>query len=172
MGKVVWFTGLSGSGKTTLSNNVKNELIKKSNKSVFILDGDQVRNSSDKKLGFSRDNIRKNNLSIAKLAKKESKKYDFIFVSVIAPFNEDRKLAKKIIGNDMVLIFVKSSLTNCIKRDPKGLYKKALNNQIKNFIGISKNTPYEIPGNADIIVDTEKYNIIESTDYVIKLLSR
>ena len=170
MGKVVWFTGLSGSGKTTLSNTVKDELIEISNKSVFILDGDQVRNSLAKKLGFTRENIKKNNLSIAELAKKESKQYDFIFVSVIAPFNEDRKLVKKIIGNDMVLIFVKSSLNSCIRRDPKGLYKKALNNQIDNFIGISKNTPYEIPENADLIVDTEKYNILESTDYIVKFL--
>ncbi len=79
MGKVIWFTGLSGSGKTTLSINLKKRLLKEANKSILILDGDAIREASDNKLRFSRNDIRRNNLSIAKLAKEKCKLYFKIF---------------------------------------------------------------------------------------------
>ena len=152
--KVLWFTGLSGSGKTTISIALKNKL-EDIGKVVDILDGDVVRNLLHNNLGFSREDIRKNNRLIAELAKKQLNTYDFILVPIISPYKQDRIMARNVIGSDnFIELFVKTPLEECIARDPKGLYKKALSGKIENFIGISDSNPYEEPDCAEIVVDT------------------
>ena len=152
--KVLWFTGLSGSGKTTISIALKKEL-EDIGKNVDILDGDVIRNLLHSDLGFSREDIRENNRLIAELAKKRLNNYDVILVPIISPYRQDRMMARNVIGNDnFIELFVKTPVEECILRDPKGLYKKALSGKIENFIGISDSNPYEEPDCAEIEVDT------------------
>ena len=151
---VLWFTGLSGAGKTTISIALKKKL-ENIGKIVDILDGDVVREALHSNLGFSREDIRENNRLIAELAKKRLNTYDFILVPIISPYRQDRMMARNVIGNDnFIELFVKTPVEECILRDPKGLYKKALSGKIENFIGISDSNPYEEPGCAEIEVDT------------------
>jgi len=154
---VLWFTGLSGSGKTTISIALKKEL-ENIGKVVDILDGDVVRKMLHSNLGFSREDIRENNKLIAELAKKRLNTCDFILVPIISPYRQDRIMARNVIGNDnFIELFVKTPVEECIVRDPKGLYKKALSGKIENFIGISDSNPYEEPDCAEIEVDTSTY---------------
>lgn len=171
MGKVIWFTGLSGSGKTTIALAFKKRL-EKIGKKVEILDGDVVRNSLNKHLGFSRTDIKENNRLIAELAYKKMKKADFILVPIISPYREDRMMAKSIIGKNFIELFVNSSLQKCIERDVKGLYKKALAGDIKDFIGVSYSNPYETPLSPDIELDTGSLNLDESLSKLEEFLNK
>ena len=163
---VLWFTGLSGSGKTTITQRLKKIIDEKGN-TTLLLDGDDIRNNNNNRLSFSPDDIKRNNLDIIQLVLSNIERYDFILVSVITPFEASRKIAKDKIGKSFIEVYVKASLDTVIKRDVKGLYKKALSNEINNFIGISKNVPFEIPENSDIILDTEKYSIQDNVDQLI-----
>jgi len=147
--KVLWFTGLSGSGKSTIASGVS-EKIRENNYSVKILDGDVIRNSVHTHLGFSPNDIKENNIKIAKICKKLLQSYDFILVPIISPFKNSRQNAKRIVGKSFVEVYIQSDLKIVIKRDVKGLYKKALKGEIVNFIGIDPSVPYEPPENPDI----------------------
>ncbi len=153
---VFWFTGLSGSGKTTIAKEVE-RLLLKADKKIKVYDGDAVREQINKNLTFTPEDIKENNRIIASLCLKDidTNKYDYVFVPVISPFQESREQARKAIGISFSLIYCKSSPEEVIRRDPKGLYKKALAGQIDNFIGIDKNVPYQPPENADLVLDTE-----------------
>jgi len=155
MGVVLWFTGLSGSGKTTIAKMLEAEL-KKRDRSVFIFDGDVIRNTRNKNLGFSRGDIRKNNRFIAGLARKRKEHYDAVLVPVISPFRKDRATARNIIGDNFFEVFINCPLSVCEKRDVKGLYKKARDGEIENFIGLSELSPYEKPLKPDIIIRTNR----------------
>lgn len=171
MSKVIWFTGLSGSGKSTIAQELKTHLEKK-NKTVLILDGDVIRNKITKHLGFNREDIKENNKQIATLANQLKTQHDFILIPVIAPYHEDRKMNREIIGKEYIEIFVHCPIEKCIERDVKGLYKKALNNEIKNFIGISKNNPYEPPNNSEITINTNTENLTKSMEKIIYFLDQ
>lgn len=155
-----WLTGLSGSGKTTIVKEAQ-ALLLKANKKVKVYDGDIVRKQINKNLTFSPEDIKENNKIIAELCLKDinSNKYDYIFVAVISPFQESRDQAKEIIGSSFYLIYCKSSLEEAMRRDPKGLYKKALDGEINNFIGIDERTPYQEPQDADLVLDTENEDV-------------
>lgn len=170
MGRIIWFTGLSGSGKTAIAIKLKEKLESNGN-SVEILDGDVVRSTLNKHLGFSREDIRENNRLIAELAKERVKFADFILVPIISPYREDRAMAKNITGNDFIELFIDASLETCIRRDIKGYYKKALNGEIKNFIGISKSNPYEPPNNPHIKIKTDKGSVEESVSNILNQLT-
>ncbi len=105
---------------------------------------------------FSPEHIEENNRIIAELCARDLKKYDYILVPVISPFKRSRDLAKKIIGPSFNLVHVKVSTEEAIRRDPKGLYRQALEGRIVNFIGIDKRVPYQPPKKADLVLDTEK----------------
>lgn len=169
MATVIWFTGLSGSGKTTLALELKKKL-EELDKSVNIIDGDAIRNTIHNHLGFSREDINTNNLLIANLCNKNSDKFDFILVPVISPYKEDRELARKIIGGNFIELYLNAPLQECIKRDVKGLYKKALAGEIKNFIGVHNTNPYETPENPDIVVDTANKTVTTSVAEVLEFL--
>src|SRR3989338_10753765 len=141
MGYVIWFTGLSGSGKTTIAHELKNKL-EDIGKSVEVIDGDVVRGNAHKHLGFSREDIHDNNTQIAELALISIRKNDFVLVPIISPYREDRKLAREIIGDQFIELFVFAPLDLCIRRDVKGLYKRALSGEIQNMIGVSSSHPY------------------------------
>ena len=164
MGKVIWFCGLSGSGKTTIASGLKREL-KKNNRTVKILDGDDVRDKLHRHLSFTPDDIRENNRLISIMCQDMKDNYDYILVPVIAPFQDARDSARKKIGADFLELFVNAGLDECIRRDEKGYYKKAFNKDIRGFIGIE--TPFEPPINAEIVVDTKVEKVSESIHNIL-----
>lgn len=170
MGKVIWFTGLSGSGKTTISNELAKRL-KVMGKSVKTLDGDDVRATINKHLGFSREDIRENNRLIAEMAKSASERTDIVLVPIISPYRSDRAMARKIVGNGFIEVFVNTPLEECIKRDTKGLYKKALKGQVVNFIGVSPNSPYEPPKSPSLEIDTMKLSLEKNVQLILEFLN-
>ena len=142
-------------------------------KNVDILDGDVIRNLLHSDLGFSREDIRENNRLIAELAKKRLNNYDVILVPIISPYKNDRMMARNVIGNDnFIELFVKTPVEECILRDPKGLYKKALSGKIENFIGISDSNPYEEPVYPELEIDTTKESVGRIVEKMINFLSK
>jgi len=155
--KVVWLTGLSGSGKSTLAENVK-KLLERDGKKVEIIDGDTVRENYSEKLGFTYDDIKKNNNFIVELCLKEDmKSFDFILVPVIAPIRQVRDEIKELLKDKHIEVYIKASINEVTKRDTKGLYKKAADGHIDNMIGID--IDYEEPLNPDLVIDTEKLEL-------------
>ena len=167
MGLVLWFTGLSGSGKTTIAEALKVEL-EKNGKRVTIIDGDVVRNTINKHLGFSREDLIENNRVMAELARQDIA--DYVLVPKISPNSEDREHARGIIGSNFIELFIDRSLQSCIENDVKGLYKKAFSGEIPNFIGIAESNPYVPPKNPDFTVNTDELNVGESVGQIINFL--
>lgn len=169
MSVVLWFTGLSGSGKSTLAERVQQRLEHQSKK-VVVLDGDAVRSTITKHLGFSREDIRENNRLIAELAEQKMREADVVLVPIISPYRDDRQMAREIIGKNFREVFVYAPLQECIRRDSKGLYRQALAGEIKNFIGISPSHPYEPPPSPHLTVSTAALNVEESVEKIMNYL--
>lgn len=167
--KVIWFTGMSGSGKSTLANLLDIELYKK-NIHTYTLDGDHLRHGLNKDLGFGDSDRSENIRRAAEVAKLMSEAGLVVICSFISPFELDRKMAREIIGNaQFVEIFLDCPLKECIERDPKGLYKKALNGDIKNFTGID--SPYEKPESSELILRTDQLTQEECIERIIQSIS-
>jgi len=167
-GIVLWLTGLSGSGKSTIAVEVEKKLIDLK-KAACLLDGDNIRSGLNSDLGFSDEDRMENIRRVVEVAKLFRESGMATIVSFITPFEESRKFARKIIGDNFYFeIYVKASLDTCLKRDPNGLYAKALNNNISQFTGISSN--YEEPENPDLIIDTEKLSVEESIEKLLKFV--
>jgi len=154
-GFVVWFTGLSGAGKSTLAEALIPQL-RAQGKKVEILDGDVVRTHLSKGLGFSREDRDTNIARIAFVAHLLARNGVVVLVAAISPFREARDAARKQIG-EFVEVHVAPPLEECIKRDVKGLYKKALAGEIAQFTGV--NDPYEEPLSPEIAIDTSKVSL-------------
>ena len=165
-GFTLWFTGLSGSGKSAIADEVAKILIHR-NMKVERLDGDIVRKSLTRDLGFSREDRDKNIERVTFVAKLLSRNGVATIVSFISPYREKRDAAREEAKN-FIEVFVKCPLEALIERDVKGLYKKALNGEIKNFTGVSD--PYEEPENPEIVVETDKESLDESVVKVMKWL--
>ena len=166
-GFVLWFTGLSGSGKTALTSILEPKL-KKLGKNVEILDGDVVRQSLTKDLGFTEADRKTNLERVTFVAKLLSRNNVATLVSFISPYISAREAARKE-TNNFIEVFVKCPVEVCIERDVKGMYKKAIAGEIKNFTGISH--PYEDPPNPEIIVETDKETPEESVEKILDYLS-
>jgi adenylylsulfate kinase len=134
---------------------------------LAILDGDELRDWLSPK-NFSREGRNEHNRKVALLAKLLIDHKVPVCVSLISPFAENRQIARKIIGNNFIKVCLKCSLDTCIKRDVKGMYKKALSNEIPNFTGITD--PYEEPSSPDIELDTEKLNVDQCVSLILKKL--
>jgi len=167
---VLWFTGLSGSGKSTLAHAVEEELYQKGCRTV-VLDGDNVRHGLCKDLDFS-DKSRKENIRrISEVSKLFIESGVITLTAFISPFEEERSKVREIlVDGDLIEIYVKCPLSVCEDRDTKGMYKKAKNNEISNFTGIS--SPYEQPKNPDLVINTDKETIGESVNKVLDLLTQ
>lgn len=150
----IWFTGLSCSGKSTIANEL-DKLLNKNGYHTMILDGDNIRLGLNKDLKFSNDDRIENIRRIAEVAKLMNDAGLINIVSFISPLEINRIMAKQIIGDKFFLVYVNTSLEECEKRDKKGLYKKARDGEIKDFTGI--NSPFDIPKNADVVVDNIDY---------------
>lgn len=165
---VIWFTGLSGSGKSTSANAVEKALFHHGYK-TYLLDGDNVRHGLCNDLGFSDEDRVENIRRVAEVAKLMVDAGLIVLTSFISPFRSDRDMARSLLEeNEFVEVHVNASLSECEKRDPKGLYKKAREGKIKNFTGID--SPYEPPENPEIIVDTENLEVEEVAERIISVL--
>lgn len=166
--KVIWFTGLSASGKSSVANKLELELFKHG-LAVFALDGDNLRHGLSSDLGFSSLDRHENLRRAGEVCKLFLESGTFVLASFISPFKADRAMLKKIIGEkNFIEVFCSAPLDLCKARDPKGLYKKALNGEILNFTGVG--APYEIPDSPDLILDTQNNDIEMCVNFVLEFL--
>lgn len=167
--KTLWFTGLSGSGKSTLANALEIRLAAQG-KHTMLLDGDNIRMGLNRDLDFSDEARTENIRRIAEVAKLMNDAGLIVLTSFISPFKLDRDMARNIIGEDFVEIYISTSLEECERRDVKGLYKKARNGEITVFTGIS--SPYEAPETPEIQIDTAETSVEAAVDLIMKWLNR
>ena len=167
-GFVIWFTGLSGSGKSTLANALNEDLYAQKI-STYLLDGDNIRYGLCKDLGFSDKDREENIRRIGEVANLFMNAGIVTITAFVSPFKSDRDRVRNIIGKDFIEIFCAANLDICETRDTKGLYKKARLGEIKDFTGIS--SPYEIPNNPEIIVETGSLDLKTSVRQIMKYLS-
>jgi adenylyl-sulfate kinase len=165
-GVTVWFTGLSGSGKTALAKRLEQEL-KNRGLRVERLDGDIVRQSLTRDLGFSKEDRDKNIERVTFVAKLLTRNGVAVLCSFISPYREVRANSRQEIG-DFCEVYCHATLDTLIERDVKGLYKKALVGEIKSFTGISD--PYEAPENPEVMIDSGVETIEESLAKVLHKL--
>ena len=164
----LWFTGLSGSGKSTLAHAVENALFEQGCR-TYVLDGDNIRHGLNRNLGFSPEDREENIRRIGEVAKLFNDAGVIALTAFISPYRADRDKARAIAAEGSFMeIYVACDLAVCEERDPKGLYKKARAGEIKEFTGIS--APYEEPAAAELVVDTGKETLEESTAKVLAML--
>ncbi|RIK63620.1 adenylyl-sulfate kinase [candidate division KSB1 bacterium] len=165
-GCTIWFTGLSGAGKSTITEQLV-PLLKQRGCKVEVLDGDVVRTNLSKGLGFSKEDRDTNIRRIGFVCDLLTRNGVFAISAAISPYkairDENRALIK-----DFVEVYVKASLETCIQRDVKGLYKKALAGEIKEFTGVSD--PYEAPEKPEVICETENETPQESAAKIVRRL--
>jgi len=168
-GACIWFTGLSGSGKSTLAKGLEHELY---NLKIhtFLLDGDIIRKGLNKDLGFSDKDRSENIRRIGEVSKLFVDAGIVVLVSFISPFKKDREVARNLFEqNNFFEVYVECDLSECEKRDPKGLYKKARSGEIKDFTGIS--SLYEPPENPEIIIHNgENSDLQKNIELLLKYI--
>jgi adenylyl-sulfate kinase len=162
-GLTIWFTGLSGAGKSTLANALEAEL-RAQDRRVEILDGDVVRENLSKGLGFSKEDRDTNIRRIGFVAHLLTRNGVTVIVSAISPYREVRDEVRAMIGR-FIEVHVDCEMDELVRRDVKGLYKKALAGEIANFTGVSD--PYEAPLDPEVRVDSSKESVAESLDRVL-----
>ncbi len=154
-GFVIWLTGLPASGKTTIAREV-GEYLRSRGLKVELLDGDEVRRWLSPEAGFSREDRERHLRRVAYVSKLLARNGVAVIASFVSPYRSVREQARKTIESErlkFIEVYIKCSLEECIRRDPKGLYKKALNGEIKDMTGIQD--PYEEPLNPEVIVNSE-----------------
>jgi len=168
-GIVIWFTGLSSSGKSTIARAVEEHLFELGHTS-YVLDGDNIRHGLNKNLGFSPEDREENIRRIGEVAKLFADGGIIAMTAFISPYRKDRDQARSLLAEgEFIEVYVKVSLDMAEQRDPKGLYKKARAGEIPEFTGIS--APYEEPLNPEIVIDTDKMGVDQSSDAVIRYLT-
>ena len=167
-GFTLWFTGLPCSGKSVLADAVAEGLKSKGMK-VERLDGDIVRKSLTKDLGFTEEDRNMNIERVTFVAKLLTRNGVAVLASFVSPYNKIRAYSRKEIGN-YILVFVKCPVEVCEERDVKGMYAKARAGEIKDFTGIDHS--FEDPNNPDIIVETDKQTVDESKAVILEALNK
>jgi adenylyl-sulfate kinase len=170
-GFVVWFTGLSAAGKSTIAGIVGEELEQRG-LLVDRLDGDVVRTHLSKGLGFSKEDRDTNIERIGWVASRLARAGTVVVVSAISPYEEARRTARALVEQHapFVLVHVATSLEECERRDPKGLYRKAHAGMLHGFTGIDD--PYEEPEDPELRIDTEGRTPEASAEIVLETLER
>lgn len=167
-GFVIWVTGLPGSGKSTLMVELEKVLYTTAIHS-YLLDGDNLRHGLNKDLGFSPQERHENVRRVGEVAKLFVDAGLIALVSLVSPYRADRNMIRGLFPKgDFIEIYLKCSIQECERRDPKGLYQKAREGAIHNFTGVS--APYEVPTEPELIVDTEYQTIEESVEQIIRFL--
>lgn len=165
---LIWLTGLSSAGKSTIAHAAEKILFDR-DVHAYVLDGDNIRHGLNSDLTFSREHRRENLRRTVEVSKIMADAGFIVFVALISPHREDREYARDLFGRDDFLeIYVKCSIAECEKRDPKGNFKKAREGIIPNFVGIS--IPYEEPETPALILDTDRLSVHEASLKLIDLL--
>ena len=165
---VLWFTGLSGSGKSTIANRVEQQLYRLGHH-TYLLDGDNVRHGLNRDLGFTEVDRVENIRRVGEVAKLMVDAGLIVLTAFISPFRTERQMARDLLTDGEFLeVFVDVPLDIAEQRDPKGLYKKARRGELKNFTGID--SPYEVPENPELVIDTAVMTPEEAADCVIDAL--
>jgi adenylyl-sulfate kinase len=167
-GLTIWFTGLSGAGKSTLANALEAELRQRGRR-VEVLDGDVVRENLSKGLGFSKEDRDINIRRIGFVAHLLTRNGVTVLVSAISPYREVRDEVRAMIGR-FIEVHVDCDMDELVRRDVKGLYKKALAGEIANFTGVSD--PYEAPLHPEVKVDSGSESVAESLDRVLAAIDQ
>jgi len=165
-GFTAWFTGLPCCGKTTIAKKLY-EILKKHGYKVEHLDGDILRKDLTSDLGFSKKDREENLKRVTFVAKLLTRNNVIVLATFVSPYEKRRQKIRKEI-NKFIEIYVKCPVEICIKRDVKGMYKKALAGKIKDFTGI--NDPYEEPINPDLVIKSDTETVEESVEKVLKKL--
>lgn len=166
-GKVFWMVGLSGSGKSTLARALEAKLHEKGYLTA-LLDGDNLRSGINNNLGFSEEDRYENIRRAAESAKLLANNGLITICSLISPTEKIRSMASEILGDLYNEIHINCPVEVCEQRDVKGLYAKARRGEIKNFTGID--SPFEIPANPDLLVDTDKNDLETSLSQLIEFV--
>ena len=173
-GFCIYFIGIPASGKSTFANLLITKLKEKIiNRNISLLDGDVIRLNLSKGLGFSKEDRETNIERIGFVASEIVKSDGICIVSNIAPFEKSRKKNRDLIeknNKDYIEVYVKTSLEECIKRDPKGLYEKAKKGEIKNLTGY--NDTFEVPKNCDVIINGENQDIDFELEKILKEIEK
>lgn len=165
---VIWLTGLSGAGKSSVANALELALCDAGNH-TYLLDGDNVRLGLCKDLDFSDESRVENIRRVSEVSKLFIDAGLIVITAFISPFKRDRQLAREVIGDESFIeVFVDAPLSECKRRDPKGLYKKAEQGLIKNFTGID--SAYEAPENPEIRINTLENDVATCAEQILKYL--
>ncbi len=166
---LLWFTGLSGSGKSTIASALELEIVRRFNIKTYLLDGDNVRHGLCKDLGFSENDRVENIRRVGEIGKLFVDAGLITLSAFISPFKADRQLARDLLDQgEFIEVFIDTPIEECENRDPKGLYKKAREGQIKNFTGID--SPYEAPDNPEIHIKNGEVSIDEAVESIVEYL--
>ena len=165
---VLWFTGLSGSGKSTIANLVERQLYERGVR-TFLLDGDNVRHGLNRDLGFADADRVENIRRVGEVAKLFTQAGVLVLCSFISPFRAERRVVRELLPEgEFIEIFVDTPIEDCMKRDPKGLYAKALKGEIAHFTGVT--SPYEAPEAAELVLHTGELSAVQAADRVVEEL--
>ena len=171
-GFTVWFTGLSGAGKTTLADGLVKEIGRRGLK-LEVLDGDEVRTNLSKGLGFSKEDRDTNIRRIGYVARLLARNGVGVIAAAISPYREVRDEVRHSIeaeGVAFIEVFARCPINVLAERDVKGLYKKALAGEIKEFTGVSD--PYEAPLDPEVVVETDRERIGASVNKIVRALEQ
>ncbi len=165
---VLWFTGLSGAGKSTIADKVESKL-NLAGVHTAMLDGDNMRHGLNKDLGFSLADRTENIRRVAEVARLMTDAGLIVLCSFISPFRRERDMARATLpSGEFLEVFVDTPLEECVRRDVKGLYRRAMAGEIKDFTGVDQ--PYEAPESPEVIVGRDGESIERSAAKVVEVL--
>ncbi len=166
--KVLWFTGLSGSGKSTIANLVEKKMHGEG-RHTYLLDGDNVRHSLNKDLGFTDIDRVENIRRIGEVSKLMVDAGLIVLTAFISPYEAERRMVREMLEDgEFIEVYVDTPLEICEQRDVKGLYAKAREGKIKNFTGID--APYEAPSNPEVHVNTAEMSAEQAAEQIVEYL--
>jgi len=169
-GAVLWLTGYSGSGKSTIARHLEKKLFE-AGCQTMLLDGDNIRHGLCGDLGFSDKDRSENIRRVGEMARLFFESGHIVVCTFISPFEKDRAFVRSLFpAGSFFEVYVKCDLDVCRRRDPNGLYQKAITGEIKDFTGVS--SPYEAPRNPEITLETDLQSVEDSVDLIIDRLKR
>ena len=167
-GQVVWLTGPPAAGKTTLARLLEQDLRARGQR-VEVLDGDEVRATTSRDLGFSRRDRDENVRRVAEVAAAHSRAGALVIVALVSPYAAGRRRARRRIGDRFLEVHVRASLDTRLRRDPKGQYARALAGELPAFTGLT--APYEAPTAPELVIDTDRETPRRSARRLVSLIS-
>ncbi len=166
-GLVAWLTGLPASGKTTIATRAA-AMLRGMGLRVEVLDGDWVRRTINPDAGFTREERRRHLLRVAWIARLLARNGVVVIASFVSPYRDVRAEVRRIVEEEVPFleVYVYAPLEECVRRDPKGLYRRALRGEIKHFTGVDD--PYEPPERPDLVLDTTRYGPDENARRLVE----